>query len=315
MTMTESDLIKRLAASAGTVPAHAEVFGVRRFSLGDLERRAKRFLTSINEAYNLSLDKGDWTQKREQTLIRLPRGARALLYHASGAMKFVSGLAPMERLFPATATQDTLMQAVESASTRLKIEGWVSGVGQTLKFERLWKIKAAGGDRNGKVIEPVICRAIGAYRQFIGEVPVLGPASVAVKIAGDGSVDSVDLQLRETTPEVIDRSAVLPAADAARQVVLQLSSLMGKGKVAYTEYAVPESMRFGYINLGKRSFQAVLAPVYLATISIAGEEAQGYVLVTSATEKPYLALSRAGHEAPAASISRVAAVVVPPAQI
>jgi len=311
--MTESDLIKRLGASAGTVPSQADVFGVRRFSLEDLERRAKQFLGSISEVSNLSLDKGDWTQKREQILINLPRGARAIVYRASGAMKFVAGVGPMERLFPATTTKDTLMKAVENTSTRLKLAGWASAAGQSLKFERLWQIKAAGGDRTGKLVEPVVCRAIGAYRHFLAEVPVLGAASAAVKIAGDGSLDSVSVQLRETTPEVIDRQPVLAAPDAARQLVRQLSALMGKSKVPYTEYAVPESMRFGYLDLGKRSFQSVLAPVYLATISIAGEDAQAYVLATSATETPYLALSRATHEAPVTSISRVSGVAAPPA--
>ena len=311
--MTESDLIKRLAESAGAVPAQADVYGVRRFSLEDLQRRTKQFLASISEASNVSLDKGDWTQKREQIVINLPLGARAVVYRASGAMKFVAGLPPMERFFPAATTKDGLTKAADTVFARLKLAGWASGAGQSLKFERLWQIKAAAGDRSGKLVAPVVCRAIGAYRHFLGGVPVLGAASAAVAVAGDGSLDNVSLQLRETTPEVIDRQPVRAPADAARQIVGQLSALMGKSKVAYTEYAVPESMRFGYIDLGKRSFQSVLAPVYLATVSIAGEDAQGYVLAMSATEKPYLALSRATHEAPVASISRMSKLAQPAA--
>lgn len=311
--MTESDLIKRLAATVATVPAQADVFGVRRFSLEDLQRRSKQFLASISEVSNVSLDKGDWTQKREQIVVNLPRGARAVIYRASGAMKFVAGLAPMERFFPATITRDALTKAADTAFTRLKLAGWASGAGQSLKFERLWQIKAAGGDRSGKVVEPVVCRAIGAYRHFLGGVPVLGAASATVTVAGDGSLDNVSVLLRETTPEVIDRQPVLAPDAAARQIVGQLNALMGKSKVPYTEYAVPESMKFGYIDLGKRSSQSVLAPVYLATISIAGEDAQGYLLATAATEKPYLALSRATHEAPVASISRTSRLAQPAA--
>jgi len=309
--MTENDLIKRLAASAGEVPAQADVFGVRRFSLEDLQRRTKQFLASISEFSGVSLDKGDWREKREQIVVHLPRGARAVVYRASGAMKFVGGLGPMERLFPAGTTRDALTKATDTAFARLKLAGWASAAGQSLKFERLWQIKAAGGDRSGKVVDPVVCRAIGAYRHFLGAVPVLGAASAAVSVAGDGSLDNVSLLLRETTPEVADRQAVLAPDDAARRIVGQLSALMGKSKVAYTEYAVPESMRFGYIDLGKRSSQPVFAPVYFATVSIAGEDAQGYVLTTSATEKPYLALSRGTHEAPLASISRTSRLAQP----
>jgi hypothetical protein len=311
--MTETDLIKRLAASAGTVPAQADVLGVRRYSFADLERRTKQLLASVKEAYNVSLDKGDWVQEKDRTLIRLPRGARAVVYHASGAMKLSTGLrGPMEGLFPKTSeAQDVLVKLLDTAAARLKLTGWVVGTNQALKFERLWKIKACATDRTAKVIEPVLCRAVGAYRHFIGELPVLGAASAAVKLAGDGSVDTLSLELRETTPEVVDRAAILPPEVAARQIVMQLSALMGRGKVPYTEVVVPESMRFGYLNLGKRTAQPVLAPVYLAQVSIAGDEAQGYVLATAATEKPYLHLARKGHEAPATSISRTVPGIAP----
>jgi hypothetical protein len=44
----------------------------------------------------------------------------------------------------------------------------------------------------------------------------------------------------------------------------------------------------------------VLAPVYIASISITGEDvAQGYILAAPATEKIYLPLAAAGDEAPA----------------
>src|SRR5262245_59620212 len=124
--MTESDLIKGLAASAGTVPAQADVFGVRRFSLEDLQRRTKQFLASIAEVSNVSLDKGDWSEKRERIAVTLPRGARAVVYRASGAMKFVAGLAPMEHLFPAATTKDALTKATDTAFARLKLAGWAS---------------------------------------------------------------------------------------------------------------------------------------------------------------------------------------------
>jgi hypothetical protein len=297
--MTETDLIKRLAESAGAVPAAADVFGVRRFTLDELQARGRRFIGALGEAYNLSLDRGDWVQQRDHTQIRLARGARATIFHASGAMKVSTAAAnPMERLFPAGTTRDALMKAVDTAATRLKLTSWVSGTTQALKFERLWQIKAAAGDRTGKKTEPVVCRAIGAYRHFVGALPVLGAASAAVKVTGDGLIDSVSLQLRETTPEVIERAPIVNVTEGARQIAMQLSALMGKSKVPYTEYAVPESMRFGYLNLGKRTSQPVLAPVFVAVVNIGGEDAQGYVLVTAATAKPYLPLARTGLDAP-----------------
>jgi hypothetical protein len=301
--MTESDLIKRLAASAGSVPPHVPVLGVRRYSSEDLERRAKQFIRSVSQAFDQSLERGDWTVQKDRTLIRLQRGARAVVYHASGAMKVVAGLRPMENLFPATATKETLTRLVETVAERLKLASWV-GPSQTLKLERLWQIKASATDRSGQVIQPVICRAVGAYRQNVGGLPVLGVASAAVKIANDGLIDTVTLQVQETTPAVIDTARVLAPEIAARQIVMQLSGLMGKGKVAYAEVVGPVSMRLGYLSLGKRKPQPALAPVYVASLSIVGEDAQAYVLVTPATERPYLALGVANQEAPLAAVSR-----------
>ena len=47
----------------------------------------------------------------------------------------------------AATTKDTLVKLVETTAARVKLPGWVSGANQTLKFERLWQIKAAGADK------------------------------------------------------------------------------------------------------------------------------------------------------------------------
>jgi hypothetical protein len=295
--MTEQELIRKLADGAGTVPTHAEVLGIRQYSLDEMQARAKRLLATAGEALKLSVDRGDWVSREDRTLIRLPLGAHAVLYHASGAMKLSSGVNPMESLFKKVESRDVLTRAVENTARRLKIREWV-GHGDSLELERLWQIKAQATDRTGYPIEPVLCRAIGAYRHYVRNLPVWGAASVAVKIAGDGALDSVTLQMRETSGELIERSPVLAPELAARQIVLQLTSLMGKSRNPASEMADPQWMRFGYLALSKRKPQRVLAPVYFAGIGIQGQqEAQAYVLAVGATEKTYLQLAPNGSEA------------------
>ena len=70
--------------------------------------------------------------------------------------------------------------------------------------QRLWQIKAAAGDRKGKVVDPVLFRIVGAFRHYVLDLPVWGPASVAVKLAGDASLDSLTIQIREASGERID---------------------------------------------------------------------------------------------------------------
>ena len=302
--MNDELLIKKMVDSVGDIPSQAEVFAVRQYSLDDMERRTKRFLYTIGESYGLSLDSSDWVMQQGQTLVRLPLGARAKVYHASGAMKLVIGLNPMESLFKKVEEREELMRLVEETANRLNIREWV-GNNESLHFERLWQIKAAAADSTGKVVEPVLCRVVGAYRHFVGELPVWGAASVAIKLAGEGTLDSVAIQVRETTGEVIDQAQIIRPDQAAHQIFLQLSSLMGKLKIPISEVAAPQWMRFGYLSLPKRKSQRLLAPVYVAAIEIEGqEEAQAYLFVTSATEKPYLPLERNGSEASPALLDR-----------
>jgi hypothetical protein len=81
---------------------------------------------------------------------------------------------------------------------------------------------------------------------------------------------------------------------------------MGRTKVPFTEIVRPQAMYFGYLSLGKRTAQRVLAPHYIAFLGIEGEEAQGYQLVVPATEKTYLPLCQAGRQPPPSPLRRMA---------
>jgi hypothetical protein len=74
--------------------------------------------------------------------------------------------------------------------------------------------------------------------------------------------------------------------------------LTGCGKRAYTDFVKGQAMYFGYLSLGKRAAQRMLAPHYVAFVELEGEEAQAYQLVVSATERTYLPLCQAGHQPP-----------------
>ena len=302
--MTEQDLIKTLADSVPDVPSDVEILALRPLTLDEMMRRAKRLLVSASDVCHVPFDRADWVQQHDTTLGRLAMGARVVIYHASGAMRFVAGLAPMEQLITNTE-RGYLMKVVESAADRLRISEWVN-TRESLRFERLWQIKASAADREGKItIPPVLCRVVGAYRHVVGNLPVLGAASVAVKLAGGGALDSLMVLVRETTGERIEWAPLRRPDEAARDVVRQLATLMGRSKVPFADLARPEGMQVGYLSLGKRTAQRVLAPHYIASIAIEGEEAQGYQLVVPATERIYMPLCQ-GHQPPIAPAQRTA---------
>ncbi len=295
--MKEKKLIEKLVNSVKDVPLEAEIFAIRQHSLEELKRRTKAFLAMVGDAYNLPLSRGDWIDEQGRTLIRLPQGARAVIFHASGAMKFVSGLNPMEALFKKTLEREELIKLVEETADSLNISTFVKK-NESLSFERLWQIKACAADRKGEAVDPVLCRIVGAYRHFVADLPVWGAASIAIKLAEERRLDSLTVQIRHSTDEVINREKILPPEEAARQIILQLKTLMGKSEIPVSEFAKLDELHFGYLSLTKRKVQRVLAPAYITSIRIVGqEEAQAYLFAIPATDKNYLPLCRSGSEA------------------
>src|SRR5204863_9954003 len=97
-----------MADSVKAVPSEVDIFALRRYSHDDIEGRAKHLLAKTAEACNLSLDRGDWVPRQDRTLIHLPSRARAVVYHASGAIRLLTGLASMESLLENTERTKTL---------------------------------------------------------------------------------------------------------------------------------------------------------------------------------------------------------------
>lgn len=302
--MNEQLLIESLAKSAGRLPARADVIGLQQLSLDDMQGRTKRFLTLLGDQQDRSSDRGDWQTSADQTSIRLPQGASAQLYHASGAMKYSSGMTPFQSMFEKVDDRERLTVLVADAAKKFNVAQW-AGPGGEMTFERLWQMKAQGEDRSGQKSQPVLTRIVGAYRHFIGGIPVLGAASVALKLGANGVLDSLSLQVRARTAEVLDQATIISPELGARQICAQLNSLIGYGKIPTSpELVESQTMRFGYLNLGKRKSQQLLAPAFVAQVVLRHrEERQAYLFVVAATEKPYLPFCQCG-DAGAAALAR-----------
>ena len=303
--MNEQTLIESLAASCdGHLPNRAEVLALRPFTRDDVRARASRFLGLLQEAGACAPDHASFVTGDDRTLIRLAGGARAVVYHASGALQFHSGLAPLQAPFARVPEREALARLVSATAARLRLQEW-AGDGNTLAFERLFQSKGQGADRNQAVSEPVLFRAIGAWRQSIGGIPVLGAASVAVTLAGDATLDALAVRIRPGVAEALDSAPLIAPELAARQVARKLASVLGNAKERLPgDVVVSQTLRFGYLDLGKRKAQRVLAPVYVAQIVLRHRlETQAYVFAVAATERAYLELPLFGTE-PAASRAR-----------
>lgn len=290
--------LARTLAGPGA-PEAADVILLQQPRREQLQARARRFVALLQEHGDCPIDNGNsWQARDDQTVIHLADGARAVVYHASGALRYVSGLAPMAGPFDRATGLDELIQRIETRALKLQLRGWTGAHGE-LRFERLFRRLAAGAHRNGALSEVTLLRAIGAWRQYIQGIPVLGAASGALVLAGSGQLDSLRVNIRPCNGEVLDRAAIIDPELGARQLLLRLSSLLGQGFDEVPRHAVESAiLQFGYLDLGKRKPQRVLAPAYVARIVLRHRGVrQGYVLAVAATEKPYLELPLFGSEA------------------
>ncbi|MBC7625081.1 MAG: hypothetical protein H7232_17045, partial [Aeromicrobium sp.] len=209
-------LIDGLMAEAIDVPATADIIAVQQFSLDELKSRTRHLLAVVasTQEDECASDRADWVSTDEQTSLRLAQGARATLYHASGAMKYVSALTPMQALFKSVCDKETLTRQVNEAAKKLNIAEWAGDQG-SIAFERLWQQKAQGTDKTGAVSEAVLSRIVGAYRHSVAGIPVYGAASV---------------QVRPSAGERLDTARIVEREVAARQLALQLVRLLGTGR-------------------------------------------------------------------------------------
>jgi hypothetical protein len=286
-----------LEADSQQPPTQADVLLLQQLSREQLQARSRRFVSMLREQDGCpQIDAGSWKQSGEHTVIHLAGGARAVLYHASGALRYVSGLAPASKPFARGTEQEALLRLVQERALKLQLAEW-AGVKGELRFEHLFRTLGRGADRAGRQSEATLFRAIGAYRQFVGGIPVLGAASAAVQVAGDGQLDTLAILTRPGNGEVLERAALIDPRAGARQLLLQLSALLGQREIP-SDTVESATMQFGYLDLGKRKPQRVLAPAYVAKIVLRHRQVrQAYVLAVAATERPYIDIPVYGSEA------------------
>ncbi|MBQ5947136.1 hypothetical protein [Massilia sp. ST3] len=295
--LTDS-LAKSLSASlssaqpgATAIPARADIVALRQLTRDETRARINRFLNTIEESGTCPTDRAHVLDRGDRSLVHLPEGARATVYHASGALEYRSGLAPFAAPFERLEQSAVLVRRLGEAAERLKLASW-SEQGGSLAFERLWQTKAQGADREERVSQPLLVRATGAWRHAVAGIPVLGAASAALTLAGDGRVDGLSVNVRPLLGEVLDSAPIIGQDQAIRQVVERLIGLLGRARdplpADVIDYAL---MQFGYLDTGRRKSQRLLAPAFVAQIALRHkQERQAYVIAVHATARPYMEL-------------------------
>lgn len=262
------------------------------------EELPRRLLGHLGQAAGLDFLRAEPERRKESTVFRDESGGRASIFHASGSITVRTIIGDFDETFDDDPGDDRLSALTSDAFAHLGVEQFVSAE-DALGYERLWRILAAGADPRLEVVNPVLVRAIGAFRHRVGDLPVLGRASVHVEVTGAGNVSAFSVSLRKLADqqsEVLTRTNSRPVEEAAADVAKQVARLTGGSEDAVL---TADSFQFGYLSLGRRRAQAVLAPMYLAAVSIAPQEGRedqtrsAHVVAVPGSNEQFLKLPRA----------------------
>lgn len=230
------------------------------------------------------LDRGATT-----TLLRDESGGRVRVFHASGALELRTRTEPFEELFDTDPGDEKLTDLTSSWADKLALPGLVPDT-EKLTFERLWRLKAAGSDEKGRLSDPVLTRAVGAFRHQVHDLPVLGRASAHVEVTGSGSISALSVSLRRWAGEKEELLATVKpreSGDAAREVTERLAKMVGGSEEGEL---VPEWFAYGYLSLGRRRAQSVLAPLWIASVSVVGVTRSAHLIPVVGSEETFLKL-------------------------
>lgn len=291
--MADTTFAERLTALAGDVPDETAVLALQE-QTGSQERGVA-LAHRLAESLGWAVREDTTSRRRATTLLRDPERGRMTVYRDSGAVALRTSLAPFDELFDKDPGDEELIRHLSEQLDGLHLVDAFSAV-ERLDFERLWRIRAAGSDPGGAVTDPVLCRAVGAFRHRVRDLPVLGRASAHVEMTGHGTLSSMSATLR--TPA--DRGSQVLATirprdprDAADEVASRVTRALGGQDIG--DEVTPRSFTFGYLSLGRRRAQAVLAPFFVAELTIGGgpdRTRSAHLVPVAGSVERYLGLPR-----------------------
>lgn len=291
--MAKNNLAERLARLAGSVPDAAQVIALP--EAAEVRELGVALAQSLGAALGWKISEKQVDMRKSATVLRDPDRGRVTVFHASGAVSLRSTVAPFDELFAKDPGDVSLTERLRDQVRHLAVEDLLAPA-ERLDFERLWRLRAAGSDPAGRVTEPVLCRAIGAFRHQVHGLRVLGRASVHLELTGKGQVSAASVSMRRPTDggsKVLAEVQIRDPLDAAAEVASRVAKMIGGGDPG--DEVKAEAFSFGYLSLGRRRPQSLLAPFYIASVSIdggPGRTKSAHLVPVPASQERFLSIPR-----------------------
>lgn len=287
----DPEMLKALVSKLSNHKASVPVFRILDRRIDELEHdtieTTRHFIAAAGFGemrYKLQRDK-------DATTVQFQEGIRARVFHASGAMSIQRGWRPLDKLLATHADRadlDQLRREAEAAVRRLQLVPQSDAV----RFERLWKLKAAAITRDSQRAPVALARVVGAFRRFLSGLPVWGRASAFVEIAAENQIAAAGVDWRPVTEKAVETAKVLAPDEAAHRVLNELQTFLPGERYTRKHYT-PDFFSLGYFSLPKRRAQSFMQPVYVAMFKPAGPVPSiGRVIVVPAAPHAYESIAR-----------------------
>jgi len=213
---------------------------------------------------------------------QFPEGGLITLFPLSGAMEAditnAWNWGPIAR-DEGKADRATLKRVLGKLATALGAQ--LLGGDETLRFERVWETKGRATTLKGEDSATALLSVVGAFRRFIDDLPVLGRASIHVKLGAAARPSGWGFDWRGCSKR-IGKVAIVEPQHAAQRVVEKLSQRWS-GKVPTADHYRVELFQLAYFSAGRRVGQNLFEPVWVAKLAPLTAIGTGQVIVVPAT--------------------------------
>lgn len=282
-------LLDKLTNYRATVP----VFAIQARSLDELDKTAVEAGLRFAKTAGFGDMRYSIRRQENKTVVQFQEGISAHIFHASGAVSLHRGSRPMEKIITAYADRadlKLLQRQTEEAVKHLELVQPTKA--EKFRFERLWRLKASGITPDGKAGPVALTGVVGAFRRFIGELPVWGRASIFVQLAAENQIAAAGVDWRPIADKAFDKAKIVSPKEGALRVLSELQTFL-PGKVFTRKNYIPEFFSLGYFSMPKRRAQTVMQPVYVAMFRPAGSvPSTGRVIVVPAGVNVYESIAR-----------------------
>jgi hypothetical protein len=288
----DNELIENLIRKAQFYQEQVPIFQIKQIPLPILEKDAEDFARRFVEYCGMKESKMSTMKKPNRTILQFPEGIKLKVYHASGAMIMDRGWNPLQNIISEKVEKvekDLFIKQSQEAINNLKLDR--SGKNEELRFERLWQIKASGMTKEGKQGNITLARTVGAFRRYLNDLPVWGRASVFIKLASEGQVDSWGLDWRNVCDKPIDEVETLNPDDGAKKIMEEFQTTLPNISFTLEDFE-PELFAMGYFSQPKRRAQTIMQPVWIAMFRAKGWTTLNHLIVVPALRVPYEPICR-----------------------